>query len=43
MISLIGKVASVIGSSSGIGEATALALAAEGAIVGLVARRAEGD
>jgi NAD(P)-dependent dehydrogenase (short-subunit alcohol dehydrogenase family) len=36
---LIGKVALVIGASSAIGEATALALAAEGARVAIAARR----
>jgi len=36
---LEGKVAAVTGASSGIGEATALALAAEGASVALAARR----
>ena len=40
-MSLEGKVAVVTGSSSGIGEATALALAAQGATVALVARRGE--
>jgi len=39
MPALEGKVAAVTGASSGIGEATALALAAEGAAVALAARR----
>ncbi len=40
-IRLTGKVALVTGASSGIGEATVLALAAEGAKVALAARRAD--
>ncbi|MDP9371582.1 MAG: SDR family NAD(P)-dependent oxidoreductase, partial [Chloroflexota bacterium] len=35
-----GQVAVVTGASAGVGRATALALAAEGATVGLIARRA---
>lgn len=38
---LTGKVALVTGASSGIGAATAIALAAEGASVALAARRAD--
>ena len=39
MGALDGKVAAITGASSGIGEATALALVAEGAAVSLAARR----
>ena len=41
MSSLSGKVAAITGASSGIGEATALALVAEGAAVSLAARRGD--
>lgn len=40
-LNLNGKVAIVTGASSGIGEATALALAAAGAKVAIAARRSE--
>jgi NADP-dependent 3-hydroxy acid dehydrogenase YdfG len=40
-VDLTGKVAAVTGASSGIGEATALALAAAGCAVSLAARRSE--
>ena len=39
--SLQGKVAAITGASSGIGEATALALSRAGAAVGVGARRAD--
>ncbi|WP_305884794.1 SDR family NAD(P)-dependent oxidoreductase [Mucilaginibacter flavidus] len=38
---LIGKVAIITGASAGIGKASALALATEGATIILTARRAE--
>jgi clavulanate-9-aldehyde reducatase len=40
-VSLSGQVVAVTGASSGIGEATALACAREGAAVALAARRVE--
>jgi NADP-dependent 3-hydroxy acid dehydrogenase YdfG len=38
---LAGKVAIIIGASTGIGAATAIALAAEGAYIAIAARRAD--